>query len=79
MTVHRTDAANFFDVPAVTVNASKPGAHQADAVDVSVSEWTADLGTRTVVVSQVLDTAGSAAAFVDFDALDSVHASSLHR
>jgi hypothetical protein len=76
MTVHRTDAAILFDVHDVTVNASKRGARQTAAIDVTVSAWTADLGVRTVVVSQAVDTSVSAAGFVDFDALDSVHASS---
>ena len=82
MTMHRTDVSLHFDVPRASATVPAVDTSHPTAVDVTISEWIADLGTRAVARPEAADASLSPSRFVDFDAIDSVHestSSSLHR
>ena len=82
MTMHRTDVSMPFDVPGASVTVPVARTNHPAAVDVTISEWIADLGTRAVARPEMANVSLSPSRFVDFDAIDSVHestSSSLHR
>ena len=76
MTMHRTDVSLPFDVPAASATVPAVDTGHPTAVDVTFSEWIADLGSRAVARPEMAQTYLAPSGFVDFDAIDSVHESS---
>ena len=76
MTMHRTDVSLLFDVPAAPATVPAVDTSHPMAVDVTISEWIADLGSRVEALPEMAQTYLAPSGFVDFDAIDSVHESS---
>jgi hypothetical protein len=76
MTMHRTDVSLHFDVPRAPATVPAVDTSHPTAVDATISEWIADLGTRAVARPEAANAPLPPSGFVDFDALDSVHESS---
>jgi len=76
MTMHRTDVSLPFDVPTASATVPTVDTSHPTAVDVTFSEWIADLGSRVEALPEMAQTYLAPSGFVDFDAIDSVHESS---
>lgn len=74
MAMHRQHPDAQFDMPVATATTTLPAASLSHprSVDVTVCEWTADLGGSLLHIGPARTTVG-ALGFIDFDALDSVH------
>ena len=75
MAMHRQHPNPQFDLPISPTKMALPAASLSHplTVDVTVSEWTADLSAGSGPITTLAPTAVGAVAFIDFDALDSVH------
>ena len=70
MTMHRSDVSMLFDVPATPATQRAGSTSHPAAVDVTISEWIADLGSRCEALPEMAQTSLAPSGFVDFDALE---------